>query len=117
MKKKIYNLYDEAYKSLWHTVQEAHSRLRETVYKVIIRKGVIDLYPAGPDRDKAIKDCEEAKHSLLCAIGYYDGRMQELTEYFSSHYNNLDECHSWHPTQMSTSHEIVEHAYEQTIRG
>ena len=117
MKKKIYNPYDETYKDLWNTVQEARDRLRGAVRTVILRKGVIDLYPAGADQDKAIKDCEEAKHSLLCAIGYYDGRMQELKEYFSSHYDKLDECHSWHPTRMSTSHEIVELAYEQTIRG
>lgn len=117
MKKKTYNPYNETYKDMWNTVLEAHDRLCEAVRKVILRKGVIDLYPAGADQNAAIKDCEEAKHSLLCAIGYYDGRMQELKEYFSNHYNELNECHSWHPTRMLNSHEIVELAYEQTIRG
>lgn len=117
MKKKIYNSYDETYKDMWTAVHDARHCLSGAVRKVILRKGVIDLYPAGPDQNKAIKDCEDAKHSLLCAIGHYDGRMQELKEYFSKYYDKLDECRTWHPTRLSASHEIVELTYEQTIRG
>lgn len=117
MKKKIYNSYDESYKELWNAVLDARTRLREAAHKVIIRQGVINLYPAGPDQEKAIKDCEEAKQSLLCAIGHYDGRMQELNEDYNKFSAKFEECRTWHPTRMITSHEIIELAYEQTIRG
>ena len=117
MKKKIYNSYDETYKEMWNAVFETRNRLTEATRKVILRKGVIDLYPAGTDHDKAINDCEEAKGALVCAVEDYDDKMQKLEEYFSQHYNEFDDCRTWDPARMSTSHEIVELAYEKTIRG
>ena len=51
----------------------AETNLEEKAKAVIVRKGVIDLYPDGPDKDRAIKDFEAAQHSLLCAIGTVDG--------------------------------------------
>lgn len=117
MKKKIYNPYDETYKEMWNAVYEAHNHLIDVTRKVILRKNVIDLYPAGTDQDKAINDCEKAKGALVCAVEYYDDKLQKLGEYFSQHYNEFDDCRTWNPTRMSTSHEIVELAYEKTIRG
>ena len=51
----------------------AETNLEEKAKAAIVRKGVIDLYPDGPDKDRAIKDFEAAQHSLLCAIGTVDG--------------------------------------------
>lgn len=108
--------HDEAYKAMWYSVQDAYDILEKTAKKVIIRKGVIDLYPAGDDRDKAINDCEDAKRSMLCAVGRYDGEMKDLKAYFSEHYDELDRCRDWNPARLSTSHEVVESVYEKMLK-
>ena len=46
---------------------------RATVFRqVITRVEVINLYPDGADRKKAVSDAKKAKQSLLVAIGAYD---------------------------------------------
>lgn len=56
----------------------AETNLEEKAKAAIVRKGVIDLYPDGPDKDRAIKDFEAAQHSLLCAIGTVDGLRNDM---------------------------------------
>ena len=56
----------------------AETNLEERAKAAIVRKGVIDLYPDGPDKDRAIKDFEAAQHSLLCAIGTVDGLRNDM---------------------------------------
>lgn len=43
----------------------AEINLEEKAKAAIVRKGVIDLYPDGSDKDRAIKDFEAAQQSLL----------------------------------------------------
>ena len=116
MKKKIRNLYDETLKELWDDMWSARTQLEAATRKVVVRKGVIDLYPEGADQEKAIKDYDKAKLSLLSAIGRYDGRMQELREYYSTHCELLDAFRNWQdPSLMPDSHEIIENAYKEII--
>lgn len=112
-KEKIIDTYeDKKVKDLNFEVCEANRALRERVEKVIIRKGVIELYPEGPDKEKAIKDLEQAKYSLLCAIGRYDSVLNVYQNYLIAtqdkrittiYYN----AHSWY-----TSHQVIEDEYK-----
>lgn len=61
----------------------AETNLEEKAKAAIVRKGVIDLYPDGPDKDRAIKDFEAAQHSLLCAIGTVDGLRNDMRSYIA----------------------------------
>lgn len=112
-KKNNYNYYDEEYEKMATIVSEAKERLLGLTRKVIIRKEVISLYPEGPDQEQAIKDYENAKHSLLCAIGNYDGRLNELKQYFVQHREEITQP----ARRFVSSHEIVEIGYEQFIKG
>lgn len=90
--------------------QSAKNRLVGAVQQVIIKQGVIDLYPEGPDQERAKEDLKKAKFSLLCAIGNYDGRLQEYK-------NALNKNEKWRETTISKrcqfipSHEVIEIAY------
>ena len=117
MKKIGYNPYDEAYKEMWDSAYKAHKALTETANKIIVRKGVIDLYPEGEDKQMAIKDYENTKQFLVDAISQYDGKVKELVEYFTNHQEKMKNCREWSPSCWATSHEVVEWAYEKKIKG
>lgn len=112
-KKNSYNYYDEEYERMTTIVSEAKKQLLGVIRKVIIRKEVISLYPEGPDQEQAIKDYEDAKHSLLCAIGNYDGRLNELKQYFVQHREEITQP----ALRFASSHEIIEIGYEQFVKG
>lgn len=115
-KEKIIETYeDKKAKELNSEINEAGKTLRERVEKVIVRQGVVELYPEGADKIKAVKDFEEAKHSLLCAIGRYDSALNEYKNYLeqtkdkritTTYYN----AHSW-----STSHQVIESQYKYFV--
>ena len=80
----------------------AETNLEEKAKAAIVRKGVIDLYPDGPDKDRAIKDFEAAQHSLLCAIGTVDGLRNDMRSYIAR----------WAvPSVNISSHTIIEKVY------
>lgn len=92
---------------------DAESDLENRVKQVIVRKGVIDLYPDGPDKDRAIKDFEAAQYSMLCAIGTMDGLRNDLRSYIETHKDSFDVTASWPtPTKLHTSHHVIERTYE-----
>ena len=68
----------------------AETNLEEKAKAAIVRKGVIDLYPDGPDKDRAIKDFEAAQHSLLCAIGTVDGLRNDMRSYIAAHEKDFE---------------------------
>lgn len=90
--------------------QNAKNLLVGAVQQVIVKQGVIDLYPEGPDQERAKEDLKKAKFSLLCAIGRYDGRLQEYK-------NALNKNEEWRETtigkrcQFTPSHKVIEIAY------
>lgn len=59
---------------------DAMHDLEERVEEVIICNGVIDLYPEGADKEAAKKKAEKAKELLLCAIGRYDGIVNQYND-------------------------------------
>ena len=68
----------------------AETNLEEKAKVAIVRKGVIDLYPDGPDKDRAIKDFEAVQHSLLCAIGTVDGLRNDMRSYIAAHEKDFE---------------------------
>lgn len=71
--------------------------------------GVIDLYPEGTDRKKAVSDAEKAKQSLLVTIRAYDTARMEYNDYIKKYAQMFD---SPKKEWTTTSHEIVEWAYK-----
>lgn len=112
-KEKVIETYeDKKAKELNNEIGEAGRVLRERVEKVIICKGVIELYPEGPDKEKAIKDLEQAKYSLLCAIGRYDSALSELKNYLIVTQDKRVTTVYYNANSWSTSHKIIESQYK-----
>ena len=90
----------------------AETNLEEKAKAAIVRKGVIDLYPDGPDKDRAIKDFEAAQHSLLCAIGTVDGLRNDMRSYIAAHEKDFEATARWAvPSVHIPSHTIIEKVY------
>ena len=107
-KEKPFNPYENHVDDFIHKVCEAHDRLTAKTKQVITRLGVINLYPDGADREKAVSDAEEAKHALIAAIGEYDIAQMEYNNYIKKYAEMFDSPkRKW----TTTSHEIVEWAY------
>lgn len=107
-KKKPFNPYENRVDELLYEVWEERDRVYEKTTQVITRLGVIDLYPEGADRKKAVSDAEKAKQSLLVAIGAYDTARMEYNDYVKKCAEKFD---SPKKEWTTTSHEIVEWAY------
>ena len=108
-KKKPFNPYENRVDDLIHEVWEECDRLTVKTKQVITRLGVINLYPDGADRKKAISDAEEAKQSLLVAIGAYDTARMEYNNYIKKYAEKFDSPkREW----TTTSHEIIEWTYQ-----
>lgn len=108
-KKKPFNPYENHVDDFIHELWEARDRLTAKTKQVITRLGVINLYPDGADRKKAISDAEEAKQSLLVAIGAYDTARMEYNNYIKKYAEKFDSPkREW----TTTSHEIIEWTYQ-----
>ena len=113
-KKKPFNSYENRVDDLIHEVWEARDRLTAKAKQVITRLGVINLYPDGADRKKAVSDAEEAKHALLVAIGAYDTARMKYNDYVGKNAEKFDNHkEKW----TTTSHEIIEWAYKYYYKG
>lgn len=107
---------DSRYRPMWYAVQEERDRLEECVEKVIVCNGVISLYPDGPDKKAAEYDAMQARRSLLCAIGAYDGRRNELREWYKVNKNDLCALAHWDAFRWRTSHELIEEFYKNFFK-
>lgn len=107
-KEKKFNPYENRADELLYEVWEERDHICEKTTKVITRLGVIDLYPEGADRKKAVSDAEKAKESLLVAIGAYDTARMGYNDYIKKSAEKFD---SPKKEWTTTSHEIVEWAY------
>lgn len=103
-KKSVASKEDPRMIELEKAMQNACISLKAAVKRAIIKQGVVTLYPVGPDKDVAQREAEAAKRFLLCCIGAYDARRQELADYAEK--NNTG-CIA------ATSHDIIEKAYEE----
>ena len=108
-KKKPFNSYENRVDDLIHEVCEAHDRLTAKAKQVITRLEVINLYPDGADRKKAVSDAEEAKRILIAAIGEYDTARMEYNNYIKKYAEMFD---SPKKEWTTTSHKIIEWTYQ-----
>ena len=108
------NIYKAHADELFYDLRVERDRLMTKTREVITRKAVIDLYPDGPDRNAAIKECEAAKHSLLCAIGAYDTSCMEYNDYIKQ---NAERLNSTRRLWTTTSHDIIAIAYENYFKN
>lgn len=83
------NIYEAHADELLYDLWAKRDKLTAQTREVITRKSVIDLYPDGADRNAAIKECEKAKRSLLCAISAYDTSRIEYNDYITKTPNGL----------------------------
>jgi hypothetical protein len=95
-------------KRIANELAEAHGLINERVEKVMIRIGVIELYPEGADKEKAKVDAEKAKQSLLNAVAVYD---DAACRYNQAIIKDNRKTTLEYRSKSLTSHEIVEKAY------
>ena len=107
-KDKPFNPYESRADEMLYKVWEERDRVRAKAIQVITRLGVIDLYPEGDDRKKAVSDAGDAKYSLIVAIGAYDTARMEYNNYVKKYAEKFD---SPKKEWTITSHEIVEWVY------
>ena len=116
-KKSVGNTYDSRYESMWNVLMANKRGLAEKVEKTYIQNICINLYPEGPDKEKAIKDSNNAKHSLLCAIGSYDCAKMELENFYKENREKFEKCINWDPKQVIDSHKLIEICIKNLIKG
>ena len=85
--------------------------IRERAKRVIICNGAIDIYPEGADKEKAKRDADKAKESLLCAVGHYDDLLRQYKEALAEEGERNTTAY-W-TKEFKTSHEWIEMAYEE----
>lgn len=113
-KDKPFNPYENHIDELIYKVWEERDRVKAKATQVITCVGVINLYPDGADRKKAVSDAEEAKHALLVAIEAYDTARMEYNNYIKKYAEKFD---SPKKEWTTTSHEIIEWAYKYYYKG
>lgn len=100
---------DLVVKQIANELAEAHGLINERVKTVMLRIGVIELYPNGADKEKAKVDAEKAKQSLRNVVAVYDDAACRYNQAIikENRKTTLD-----YRSHSLTSHEIVEKAYE-----
>ncbi len=109
MRKADYAPLDREVLDIVQRMQNSKNRLIDATERVIISKGVVELYPEGADKIKAITDLDTRKYSLLCAIGDYDCKLRDLIEIENK---RGDEINVPIP-KFTNSHEIIELTYRK----
>lgn len=108
---------DRAIENKTEELFEANEMLRSRVEKVIIRKGVIDLYiEKSPDQNKAVADMINAKNSLHAAIGHYDNIPNELKSLMKKE-DERNITAYWTASDHPTSHDIIENVYRNFFKN
>lgn len=107
------NIYENKADEYLYDLWEERNRLVAKTHEVITRKSVIELYPEGADRNAAIKKCETAKQSLLCAIGAYDTSRMEYNDYITENANRFN---SPRKLWTATSHDLIAIAYKEYFK-
>lgn len=107
MRNKQISLLDSKVFKLVNEVKSAKERLMNEVKKVWICKNVIDLYPDGADKIKALEDFKSRQKILLAAIGRYDCALRDLEEVEIKHKYEINV----NIPLFSSSHDVIEIAY------
>ena len=119
-KKKIEVLQDSFYdrnvRIKWGELLRLAEQLNDQVKIVLIQKEVIELYPDGSDKDKAIKDFQQSQLSMIATIGSYDSCRDDFQRYITECRPLLVTTNAW-ADNVSSSHDIVEGTYLAFYRG
>lgn len=103
---KVY--YDSILDKKIDAIIQVTNYMSDIVKDIIIKKGVIDLYPDGADKDKAIKNLELAKRHLLCLIGEYDDLRNQISNDIEKYAGRLKNKYK----VPCESHEKIERIYK-----
>ena len=109
-KVKSINLYAEEYERKDYAFQSARLSVFSRTEEVIMKKLAVDIYPDGPDKQRAQDELDKAQQRLIVSIGAMDARKQELIEYYTSNFEKIKESFYGlrDPRDYGTSHEVVE---------
>ena len=108
-KKELFNSYENHADELLYEVWGARDCLTKRAKQAITRVGVISIYPNGANHAKAISDADSAQCYLVAAIGAYDTARMAYNDYIMENAEKFDTVRkNW----TTTSHEIIEWAYE-----
>lgn len=107
---------DRQYEPLWNEVLAARRRLSECVDNVIIKSGVVDLYPEGEDKEVAKKAVEATKFLLLCAINRFNDKLNQLQNFYDKHKSDLVVLAHWDAYNWKDSHTYIEYEYEYLLK-
>lgn len=116
-KKKYLPLGCQRYEEKICEYLNAAYTLRERVKEVACKRDVISLYPDGADKDHACADYKDAQYRLLCAIGSVDGRLSEMSQLYTQFSDVLSDYNYISPSHYQKSHNIIEDAYSQYMKG
>lgn len=114
--KNVNKYYDEKFEEYLNQLEDAAWNLQKVVEEVLVKKDAVEVYPEGPDKEKAKQDLEKAKYSLICHVGAVDARQQEAIDYYTTHFDKLKEFNYKHPNKYFTSHEIIENTIKNYYR-
>lgn len=89
------------------TIKQAFDNLVEDVQFVYTRLNVVNLYPDGADKQRAIRDLEKAKSKLLVDIGIYDTLRAESLNMLNEKGEDTYSFEITHPK----SHDVIEQTY------
>lgn len=99
-------------KELYYPFIDLCDEFYSTIREVIVKKEVIEIYPDGADKNKAIKDYHFEQQHLLALIGEYDDLRDQISNFIKK---NKEERHTtahWEIPQ--TSHATIETIYKET---
>lgn len=97
---------------LWEQHLNISCYLKEVVGKIITKKEIIEIYPEGADKDKAIKDLKFEQQHLLTLMAEYDDLRNQIDNLIKKTKEERETTIAWR-TPL-TSHERIERIYEIT---
>lgn len=109
-KKDLNTPADLQLKILWERHLDVSNNINTSIRNIIVKKGVIEIYPNGADKDKAIKDCEFEQRHLLALIGEYDDLRNQIDNLIKKTREERNTTISWRTPK--TSHERIEQIYK-----
>lgn len=107
---------DEYLEKLLLETIKARKLLIEKVNQLIVSKGVIELYPEGPDILKAEKKFKKLQKDLTDLIKKYEGNIKKYCQYYEETIDKRVTTSEWQANPFSSSYEEIEEAYSDFYR-
>lgn len=104
---------DRMTKDAWGACNYYLTYLKNAVKEVIIKKGVIDLYPAGANKDAAQETFYRTKFHMIAILGEYDNAQQEAIKILKRQ-GERNTTATYDICVFPDSSQVVEQVYEMT---